>query len=199
MSKTIIFFLLLLGPLSIIAVDFSVEGRVSYYHLTSKHLRHSFGNGWADYEVQVSTPLSCDWKIWASVNGFSREGRSSSDHLQLIPINIGLKYYFPFTYPFQLYISGAASYSFMRVKENSYYFHIDKHKSSFGGLLEGGFDYPVWEGLFVNFFVQGYFQEFDFHNPEFISVYGSPVTTIPKDIHVDLSGLKIGVGLGYQF
>lgn len=183
--------------------DFSVMGRVSYYHPTSKRLRHVFSNGWADYEVQISKQICCDWKIWAGVDGFSIEGRKSDDrhksHLQLIPLNLGLKYYFPFTCPIQLYISGAASYSFMRIKEHSHYFHLNKHKSGWGGLIEGGFDYSVWKRMFVNFFVQGYFQEFDFRNPFFISLPGSPITTIRKKTDVDFSGIKIGAGIGYQF
>lgn len=182
--------------------DMAVEGRVSYFKPTSKTIRHAFGNGWADYELQFSKNIGWDWQIWAGVSGFSKDGKTghARNTLQLIPINLGLKYYFPFIEVFKVHLEGAVCYSFMNVKERTEYADIHRHKSGWGGLIGGGIDYVFWENAYVSFFVEGYLQEFNFHNPAYISVPSTaPANTTPEKISVDVSGLKYGIGIGYQF
>lgn len=53
--------------------------------------------------------------------------------------------------------------------------------------------------MFVNLFVQGFFQEFDFSNSFFVLVPGSPVTSVQKKTDVDFTGSKSAPGLAISF
>ena len=189
------------------SLDISVEGRVAYFHPSSSKVRRIYGDGWADYQLEISKGVYENLRIWAGVNGFSRGGESKGFHhhhtrLQLIPINFGLKYYIPFCTDFNFYLSGAASYSFLRIKDNSHYVHEHTHKNGWGGLVQAGITYDFWRCAYVNLFAEGFFQEFDFHNSHGSSGYGSYNSSSSRFIKrhkLDMSGYKLGVGIGYTF
>lgn len=188
------------------SLDFAVEGRVAYYRPSSGKVREIYGDGWTDYEVQISTGFCRDWRVWVGVNGFSREGESICFHdhtdLQFVPITFGVKYFppfFPMCEEFKFFIGAGGCYSFLNIKDDYKYVHHHTHKEGWGGLIEAGVNYYFWRGAYVSLFVDGFFQEFGFHN-SYISSSGSscPSSEIIRD-DLDMSGFRLGVGIGYRF
>lgn len=187
-------------------LDISVEARVAYYHPSSSKVRRIYGDGWADYQLEVSKGIFCDWRIWAGVSGFSREGESIGFHdhtrLQLIPVSLGVKYYYPFCDDFKAYVGGAACYSFLRIKDDSEFVRRHTHKNDWGGLVQAGLTYNFWECAYVSCFFDYFFQEFSFHDSHHRSSYGSNYDYGSRFIErsdLDMSGYKLGVGFGYTF
>lgn len=190
------------------SLDIAVEARVAYFHPSSKKVRKIYGDGWADYQFEISKGFCDDWRIWAGVNGFSVDGHSRGyEHrhttLQLIPINFGIKYFLPLIPPceaIKFFIGGAGSYSFLRIKDNSDYVHRHTHKNGWGGLVEAGVNYYFCEGAYFSLFAEGFFQRFDFHD-SYVS-HGSGSISGSGEIlrrQLDLNGYKVGLGLGYRF
>ena len=156
--------------------DFGVEGRVAYYHPSSSKVRRIYGDGWADYQLEISKGIFCDWRIWAGVSGFSKKGDSigyyhDDTRLQLIPISLGVKYYFPFCDDFKVFVGGGACYSLLRIKDDSDYVHRHTHKNDWGGVIQAGLNYYVWDCAYVSLFADYLFQEFDFHDSRRSSGY----------------------------
>lgn len=183
--------------------DIAFEGRVAYYHPSSGKVRKIYGDGWADYQVQISKGFCRDWRVWVGASGFSRDGDSIGFHdhtnLQFIPIQFGLKYFppfFPLCEEFKFFIGAGACYSFLNIKDHSEHVHHHTHKEGWGGLIEAGLNYYFWQNAYVSFFVDGFFQEFGFHNSYLYSCDYSDKVIREK---IDMSGYKLGVGIGCRF
>lgn len=175
--------------------DIRITGQVSYFLPASKRVKRIYGHGWADYNLELSKKVYSCFHLWASVNGFSKKGHSIGFHdstrLQLIPVSFGLKYIHPFTCNFEGYLALGPSYSFLRIKDHSYYVIQHISKEGWGCLGQCGFNYYVYNCFFLNAFVDYYYQRFSFHHHDY-SYY-----TSRNDLN--MSGWKFGGGIGYRF
>jgi len=188
-------------------LDISVEVRTAYYHPSSSKVRRIYGDGWADYQLEISKGIYCDWKVWMGVSGFSRKGDSIGFHdetkLRLIPVYFGVKYEFPCFDSFKLFVGGAGCYSFLRIEDHSDYVHRHTNKEEWGGLIQSGLTYQFWECAYVSFFLDYFFQEFSFrtshhHSSRSGSGHYEHSGYVERN-NLDMSGYKVGVGLGYTF
>ncbi|KIC70827.1 hypothetical protein DB44_FM00010, partial [Candidatus Protochlamydia amoebophila] len=60
--------------------DVTVEARVAYFRPCSKKVRHIYGNGWADYQIELSKSFCDNWRGWVGISGFEKKGHSIGDH-----------------------------------------------------------------------------------------------------------------------
>ncbi len=188
------------------SLDFSVEARVAYFHPSSKKVRRIYSEGWADYQLEFSAPLGCNWRLWSGVSGFSRKGHSigfyNDTRLQLIPISLGLKYVYPIAHCTSIYVGGAACYSSLRIKDHSDYVHEHTRKRAFGGIAQVGLYYSVTDWLFLDVFADYYFQRFHFKHHSYISYDGSGYDSSSRFVErntLNMSGYKVGAGVGVTF
>jgi outer membrane protein len=145
-------------------------------------------------------------RVFVGVSGFSRKGESIGFHdhtrLQLIPINFGARLYYPIFCNTKIFIGGAACYSFLRIRDHSDYVkrHVDKEE--WGALFQSGITYTACDWLVVTAFFDYFFQRFNFHDEHYSSFYGSSYFYDDRYIErndLNLSGYKVGVGLGLTF
>lgn len=174
---------------------FSVNTRVAYYHPTSKRVREIYKDGWADYQVEISSQWKENWQLWTGVSGFSEKGRSTgfddSTKLTLIPLSLGVKYIFDEICSTKFYVGAGACYSWLTIHDHSRYVHEHTRKKAFGGIFQFGAYYNVTESIFANAFVDYLYQRFHFPSESY-----SPYV---KRNDLNMSGFKIGVGLGMSF
>jgi hypothetical protein len=200
-------------------LDISAEARVAYYHPSSKKVRRIYGDGWADYQLEVSKGFSgfgflsgaswltgIDCRVWVGVNGFSRRGDSIGFHdrttLQLIPVNFGVKIAYPIFCNAKIFVGGAACYSFLHIRDHSEFVHKHTNRQEWGGLVQSGINYTVYDWIIVSAFFDYFFQRFHFHNTHRSSFYGSSLFHDSRFIErhdLDLNGYRVGVGLGVTF
>lgn len=217
--------------LSLLAGDFCcdsswgirAEARVAYYHPSSKRVRRIYGDGWADYQLEISKSFKgfgglgnecgyslledIEWRIWTGISGFSRKGDSIGFHddtkLQLIPINFGLKIFYPICCNTSIFIGGAACYSLLRIHDDSNYVHEHIRKENWGGLFQAGITYDFCNWAYVSAFFDYYFQRFHFHDDKLSSYSGSSYfynsSRYVERFDLNMSGYKVGVGLGISF
>lgn len=203
----------------------TAEARVAYYHPSSKKVRRIYGDGWADYQFELSKSFksfgglfgsrgcgsNCEeneieWRIWAGVSGFSRKGESIHFHddtrLQLIPISLGVKIFYPLFCNIKAFIGGAVCYSFLRIHDDSDYVHKHIRKEDWGGLLQSGLAYNFCDWGVVSVFFDYFFQRFHFHDTHYSSFYRSSYYYDDGYIeryNLNMNGYKVGVGLGLTF
>lgn len=175
--------------------DFDVEAKVSAFFPQSKNLRQVSANTIPFYEVEIARPFCNGWKAWAGVGYLSFQGRSAccktDSDFYLVPVTLGLKYYYPLTCDLKVYAGLGACWSFLNNNDYSNYVHRHITTSSLGGLAEVGFTLCAGKGVFLDFFAQYLLQKFNF-NYHYIDQY-----TERHD--VNFSGLKAGLGLGFEF
>lgn len=203
----------------------NAEFRVAYYHPSSKRVRHIYGDGWADYQFELSKSFKgfgglmggcgCDcledieWRTWVGVSGFSKKGDSIGFHdntrLQLIPVSFGLKIFYPIFCNTKVFIGGAACYSLLRIHDHSPYVHEHVHKNSWGGLVQSGITYDFCDWINASVFFDYYFQRFHFHNDKMSSYSGGDSyfqghsSRFVERFDLNMDGYKVGVGLGISF
>ena len=179
-------------------VDVDAEVRVAYYRPASKRVRDIYGDGWADYQLVLSAPLSCNWDLFGSVAGFGRNGRTSCFHdkttLKLFPVSLGLRYVKTLDSSTIAYLGGAASYSFLRIHDHSPYVIEHTRKEAWGGLVELGINRYFWNCAYVSAFFDYYFQKFHFKDTR-----GGYYDGYIERNTLNMNGYKIGVGLGVSF
>lgn len=181
--------------------------RVAYYSPSSSKVRKIYGDGWADYQVELSKDIWCDLRGYVGVSGFSQDGHSICQHdkttIQLIPISFGLKYDFPIFNCTKLYIGGAACYSLLRIRDHSDYVHKHVNKNEWGGIVQSGISYKFWQCFELSIFADYYFQRFDFSKNSRISDsgYGSYYGRggYVKRNNLNMNGYKVGGGLAFSF
>jgi len=189
------------------SLDIAVDARVAYYHPSSSKVRRIYGDGWADYQLEISKEIGSEWRVWAGVSGFSRKGDSIGFHdktrLQLLPISLGLKYDYPFTCNLDVFVGGAASYSFLRIHDHSEYVREHTRKQNWGGVVQSGLNYRFSDWGVVSLFADYFFQRFRFHDSHrHSSLYFSNDNDGHRFVErfsLDMSGYKVGVGLGATF
>lgn len=178
--------------------DIAVEGRVAYFRPTAKKVKEIYGNGWADYQLEISQGFCNNWRLWAGVSGFQKSGHSlgyihHKTSLRLIPVTLGLKYLFNCAPCVDLYLGAGLSYSFLHIKDHSPFVRENTKKRAFGGIFQVGAYYNFSECFFADIFVDYMYQKFHFSD----SSYSSDYYVERRD--VDLSGFKVGAGLGWRF
>lgn len=182
------------------------ELRVAYYQPSSHKVRHIYGNGWTDYQLELSKDIACGFRGWVGVSGFSRKGHSIGYHdrtsMSLIPINFGLKYDYNFCNGVDVFVGGAACYSSLHLHDHSGYVKEHTNKWAWGGLLQTGVKYDFCSWGYVSAFFDYMFQKFNFHDSYKGSFSGSSYYYESEHIErckVNLNGFKLGVGLGLNF
>lgn len=208
----------------------TIETRVAYYrpyssadYSASKRLKRIYGDGWPEYQVEISkgfknfgylfnmyecesgeSDLEC--RIWLGASGFSRKGHSigfyDETKLQLIPVSLGLKFLYPIFNEVKFFVGGAVCYSFLKIHDHSQYVHEYTFRQKFGGLLQSGITYNFCGYGVFTIFADYFFQRFHFSNTYYQSYYGIRYYYDSRYIErftLDLSGFKFGLGLGLTF
>ena len=178
--------------------DFIIEAKVAAFFPTSKKVREIYTNVLADYEVEISKKFDDNWDIWLNASYIHSHGRSIglSDRttLRFMPFSLGVSYSQRFFCDFEAYIGAGVAYSFLRIHNDSNYVQEHISKKDFGGIFKSGIRYTSCDGIFVEGFFDYIYQKFNSSNSD---SYSDSHYVTRHD--ADLSGYKVGVGLGFNF
>jgi hypothetical protein len=169
-----------------------LEVRASYFRPFSKTLRKVTGEG-VTYGLEATLPVWRGWNIWGEVDYFSKSGTMQGIHravqITMVPITLGLKYfYYPNRY-WGLYGGGAGKYYFVEEINRVFPMYKTTHHNGLGGVVEIG--NVICIGHFViDIFSSWSFKKID--GPDHLS----PNAT---SFGMQVGGWNIGMGLGYKF
>lgn len=190
MTKSFFYFIFLLvvcctGSLSA-ERESSLEIRSAAFFHSSELFKKIYGNRGTSYQLEASNKIHLyGADQWANFDWFSKHGRSDGENdptrVNIATISIGLKYSYQLFEQLQPYMGLGISLASIEVKNKGECHHTSQSKLSVGGILKTGIYYFVTERVFIDLYADYLYQPIHFEK------------------HIDIGGLKTGVGLGVQF
>ncbi len=195
------FFLAFIGfwmPINIEASclsGFEVEAKISAFFPSSKIIRRIYSDAIPYYELEIAKPFCNNWEAWLGVGYLSNDGYAlgckNKTSFYLIPVTFGLKYLYSINPCMDLYTGAGACWSFLNNKDHSPFVHKNISDDALGGIFKLGFIYRIKEHVFIDIFTEYLYQHFSFKH------HYEDHYTLRHNLN--MSGFKIGGGLGFNF
>ncbi len=189
--------LFLFMPLEIFA--FSFQGDVFYFRPTSSTIRSIYGEAWVGGKINLESHISKSrWylerlHIFGDVSYLDDTGGTTagnfSTQMRIVPISLGLKWCQPVASWAKIYVGAAPRYFFLHIKDELSVVTQTINKNGIGGMVILGSTLSRCNCYFVDLFLSYSFKEF--------SKPATPAGVTGTSLEV--GGLNIGGGLGYQF
>lgn len=168
--------------------DISCDSSSTYYSSYSDYF-----SSYSYYTYDYSYDYSYSYESSYSPDSDCCSGHFIHDQkrIWILPLTLGSRYTFHFTPCFELYVGAGACLTFVDIQYDSHHFEDYASKIGMGAVLKSGARYNWGEYTFIDFFVDYFIQE--------MSLSRSERDLGLDDNHVNLSGLKIGLGIGVYF
>lgn len=164
------------------AADFRIEARAHYFHPREQAFRDIYGSG-PQFGGEFRVGLAGGLEIWLGGSYYAKKGLTTFTQedirIRIIPMGGGLYYGFPVG-PFELYAGLGIQY--FQYKETS----IPER----GHITEGKIGHVVRLGSMV-----------DVGKPLLLDISLEYITCKmkPADYQLDIGGISLGIGLGWEF
>jgi len=174
-------------------VQGSIKGKISYYYPINHTFRKIYDER-AFYGVEGSIQAFKDLFVYTGVNLLPSSGQSigenSKTDLWLVPLEVGLKYFFPIqNCYYEIYVAAAAAPFYVHIKDDSPFVVRKRTKWDIGGSFKGGLLlFPTRTGFMIDIFLNYFLLKSDFSDTD---------KTVGR--RADFSGLSAGTGIGYWF
>ncbi len=170
-----------------------VEVKAGYFFFTDCEMRQVYDRGGIDVQLTGTYPIYNFLELYGSIEYLRKHGYSINAHektkLWAVPLNFGLRTFYPITDCFKGYITVGPRYIFVHVNNGSLYVPKTMQGNGCGGFLNGGLLYR-----FYNNFILDVFAEYSYKPLQFCS---SQKGTIGHRAQV--GGVTIGGGIGTNF
>ncbi len=180
-----------------------VEFRASYFYPDNSEFRKLFDSGGVDYQLTATVPVcrgQNEWlngiNVWLCVDYFSKTAHSkeldNKIKIRMVPITLGIKYYFPFCflYPFDFYVAAGMKYYSLHTHNDSPCVRQTINRGGLGGVLEIGTLFNYSENFLVDIFAS-------YSCRSFSAQSGKNPAVKAKGLNV--SGFNFGGGIGYYY
>lgn len=144
------------------------EFRLSYFYPCDGALRSSYHTkGGINYHLGLMTPLYPRLYAWVMASYFSKTKDfsflESHSRLSIVPVNVGLKYFFPIL-PFKgcFYVEGAARFFHVSLDHNPAFGGRSVNRNGVGGLVGLGGLWKVAPHLHFELFSDFSYKRLDF-------------------------------------
>lgn len=180
--------------LTLFAHDILIEGKAAYFLPENHKFRQIYHHGGGLYGVEASYEAWCHTHIWASVDSFTKKGRSLGGHsptkISMVPIGLGVKYFLnlPST-PVDLYAGLGITGTYVHIHDKNPYVIPNTSKWGLGGIAKIG-ALVNCDRVFFDLFVNYSYCPMDFHKNRHHAVSRNSV---------NFGGWAFGLGLGYRF
>lgn len=173
-----------------------VQARASAYFPFERKVQRIYSKIWGFYEGEIDIPICSGFGGFFSAGYLENSGRSicvkDKTSLRMVPLVLGLKYFCKLIPQFEAYVSGGVVYSFLNIRDHSPYVHRHISKNAFGGTAKLGLAYYFCSNWFIDASVDYLYQYFRFKDRH-------EKTHYVERHNLNMSGIKVGVGIGYAF
>lgn len=179
---------------------FEVSGRAAALVPVSSKIRKLYGDGWGDYQIELSQSFPKVLSAWAGVQYAYSNGHSISScsgcirtetKIHLWPLSAGLKYNFYFGSCTDVYLGAGVAYTFLRIHDHWPFVKHHTSKGGFGGLFKLGAKHYFTRLFFIEAFADYLLQRFYFHTTssgQFVQRHT-----------LNMDALLLGGGVGFHF
>lgn len=163
----------------------NIKARFAEFIPIDSRFQKIYGRCSPSYEVEVSKILDSDIALWGNLGGYTKKGRTLGLHnetrVNLVSFSFGGNYVRHLSHHNQIYFGLGAVISNFWVKNHIQFGRQKVSKGVFGGVIKLGLHHFFTDQIFADFFTDYYYQP------------------VHCERLIDLGGLKVGLGLGYQF
>lgn len=162
-----------------------VEIRAAGFIPSSERFRDVYRNIGASYQIEASTNIYGCADGWVNVDWFSKHGRAcgcaGQTCVTIVNGSFGIRIPFRTCGPLTPYLGIGPGFAQIRLRNKSGCCHETVSKFAVGGVLKTGVYYCINGCAFVDVFVDYLYQPVNFKT------------------HVDIGGVKAGIGFGLKF
>lgn len=165
---------------------YTLEIRPTAFFPSSNRFKEIYGHCLTSYQVEATAnTMYPDIDLWGNFDWFSERGRSDGlndpTRVSIATTSLGLKFPYQLSEKMKPYLGIGISFSRIWLKNKTQCSHERVSKFSVGGILKSGIYYFFKDNFFIDVFVDYTYQPVHFQT------------------HVDVGGVKAGLGLGVQF
>ena len=166
-----------------------LEARFALFIPQSNTFQEVYGYLNPAFQLELTFLLPKHLQWWTNFSYINKKGESTILHLpaslKIFSISSGVKYVFLFPNSIEIGLGIGLLYTWLREKNRTLVIEHVKNKEGIGGIAK--FDITkIYHQVLFSFFMDYQLQSFS---------AGSPV----ENVRVDLSGLYLGLSLGYRF
>ena len=176
------------------ANPWKMEGKVGAFFPESKRVREIF-HTMPFVEVEGSYRFSYSWDTWGGVGCIFKSGESlgcgNNTNIQVIPFTLGIRKFISVRKNLEFFIGAGGLWSIYHNKDQSDYLHQNISGHCFGALFKAGLQYRLNNRISLSSSIEEVYQRFSFHR-----TYEEHFT-YRND--VNMSGIKLSLGVGYKF
>lgn len=158
--------------------------RVDAFFPASHRFRDIYGTVAPTYEIEASRKLNSFIDGWVNFDWFFKHGEAGCHTPTKITVangSFGIKFPFKISTHVKFYVGLGPTFAGVWLHNKSHCNHEHVSKFSFGGIAKSGFIFSINKHVFFDLFADYFYQPVHFKN------------------HVNLGGLRAGLGLGYQY
>ena len=177
---------------------FTIQGRASGYFPFEKKVRRIYSSTWGFYEGEIDIPLWCGFSEFFSAGYLENSGHSECLHdrtkLRMIPLTWGLKYFCEVLTCLDVYVGAGVVCSILNIHDHSNYVRQHISKNAVGGTAKVGAIYYFCGNWFIDASVDYLYQRFSFKHS-----HSRGCHRYVERNDLDMSGIKLGAGIGLAF
>ncbi len=182
LRQTITFLLIGLTSSCLHASNESLELRYGTFFHNCHKFKSIYGSKQSSYQVEFTSMVQHPYQVWANVDGCAVRAHvkeCGTTRFSALNISFGVRALLPVIQGFDFYLGIGASAGCTSIKNHECAFTKKTNSLFPGGVLKSGFYCSLSDKIFIDLFVDYLYQ--------------------PTTYHVDLGGIKVGVGLGARF
>jgi len=169
--------------------DIFVEGRAAYFYPTDATFRNIYHQG-SLFNVEASCRANEKIYPWVSMGLFNKSGQTVAENtktrITIIPLGLGFKYQFCWK-NIKPYLGMGVLASYLYAQDDSPFVVKVRNKWGAGVIGKFGLMYDITDRFFADFYFDYSWTRIDFND-----------TTKTVGRTADISGIAIGVGLGFR-
>lgn len=171
-----------------------LEAKGAYYFATNHLFRQIYGHGSGRYGAEATIELCDELYAFVSIDGFTKKGRSlggcSPTRLTMIPVSFGLKYLHEICWG-DVYLGLGGLATHVSETDCAQFVIPKRHDWTMGGILKAGIIFDLPRCFFIDLFADYSFIKINFNNCSCLFNVQS--------CRADISGVAVGLGVGYRF
>lgn len=171
-------------------------GKYSAFFPFSSKVGRIYNDALPCLELETNINVCGNWIGFFNAGYIWDEGRSlglsNKTEFSLVPLTLGLKRLWCFGESTDVYLGAGLAYSYLSTHDHSEFVRQHTHKWGFGGIFKTGFYYYYSDCFFFEGFADYLYQPYNFAS-------SSNDGHFVEGTHLDMSGIKVGLGIGMNW
>lgn len=167
------------------SLNHTIEFRGAAFFPASKRFREVYGHAGGNYQIEASTKVTSAVEGWVNLDWYMRDRHlvdSCRSRVKLANLSIGLKYVHTFTDYLDGYLGIGPSFGWLSIHNRTWFSSQRRSRFALGAVFKSGLRIYITKNLFLDLFADYLAERVHFNNH-----------------HVQIGGLKTGLGFGVRF